>query len=164
MVLSVLGYVLRSYEGYGYVYGSHVNSQQPTHLHRVGSSSYAHAMPRIKGRPRRGTCWYAAESRRKRHKNFTQAIRAVQRKRRAIFTTVLSPPRTFGEEDPPFMHSQTALSSGDPPQPSIAPSETYAACIVEEEILGCAEEEETPACVIGEQDHPPNDTTMGDPP
>jgi hypothetical protein len=121
-------------------------------------------MPRIRGRPRRGAGWYAAESRRKRHKKFAQAIRAARRKRRAIATTVLSPPRTFGEEDPPFMHSQTALTSGDPPQPSIAPSETYAACIVEEEIPGCAEEEEIPACVTGEQEHPPNAITLGDPP
>jgi len=62
------------------------------------------------------------------------------------------------------MHSQTALSSGDPPQPSITLAETYAACIVEEEIVGCAKEEETPACVIGEQERPPNAITLGDRP
>lgn len=62
------------------------------------------------------------------------------------------------------MHSQTALSLGDPPQPPIAQSKTYAACIVVEEIPGCTGEEETPTYVTREQEHLPNATTMGDPP
>jgi len=150
MVLSVLGYVLRSCEGYGYVCGSHVNSSKPAQLCRAGSSSFAHAMPRIRGRPRRGVGWYVAESRRKCHKKFAQAIRVARRKCRAIATTVLSPPRTFGEEDPP--------------QPSIALSETFAPCIVEEEIPGCAVKEEIPDRITGEQEHPPIAITLGDPP
>jgi hypothetical protein len=167
MVFSALGYVLYSREGYGYVYGFYVNSPQSAQHCRAGGSSFALAMPRIRGRPRRGAGWYAAESRRKRHQKFAQAIRVARRKRRASATAAPSPPRTYVEEDlsitlpadfsesrmfvvpdnwdPPtrFGHSPIALTSGNLPQPSIAPSETYAACLVEEE---------TPDCTTGEQE------------
>jgi hypothetical protein len=123
-------------------------------------------MPRIRGRPRRGADWYAAESRRKCHQKFAQAICAARRKRRATVATALSPPGTLVEEDlsitlpadfsesrmfvvpddwdPPtcFGHSSIAHTSGILPQPSIAPNEHYTACIVMEE---------TPDHTTGEQ-------------
>jgi hypothetical protein len=40
------------------------------------------AMPRIRGTPRRGAAWYAAESRRKRKKDFERAMAIVARRRR----------------------------------------------------------------------------------
>jgi len=40
------------------------------------------AMPRIRGTPRRGAAWYAAESRRKRRKEFERAMAIVARRRR----------------------------------------------------------------------------------
>jgi hypothetical protein len=40
------------------------------------------AMPRIRGKPRRGAAWYAAESRRRRKKEFERAMAIVARRRR----------------------------------------------------------------------------------
>jgi hypothetical protein len=39
-------------------------------------------MPRIRGKPRRGAAWYAAESRRRRKKDFERAMAIVARRRR----------------------------------------------------------------------------------
>jgi hypothetical protein len=55
-------------------------------------------MPRARGRPRRGAGWYAADSRRKRHKRFERALVLAKRKRRRETTAVDSPPRTYVEE------------------------------------------------------------------
>jgi hypothetical protein len=55
-------------------------------------------MPRARGRPRRGAGWYAADSRRKRHKRFERALVLAKRKRRRETTAIDSPPRTYVEE------------------------------------------------------------------
>jgi hypothetical protein len=53
------------------------------------------AMPRVRGRPRRGADWYASNSRRKRHRNFKRVVTiARQRQRRAIIAAS-SPPKPF---------------------------------------------------------------------
>jgi hypothetical protein len=52
------------------------------------------AMPRIRGKPRRGAAWYAAESRRKRKKDFEKAMAIVARRRR---TRSRLPPKEQGK-------------------------------------------------------------------
>jgi hypothetical protein len=58
------------------------------------------AMPRLRGTPRRGARWYAAASRRKRHKAFQHALSLARRRRRQASRAVISPPGTVIEEDP----------------------------------------------------------------
>jgi hypothetical protein len=178
MFFSALGYVFYSRAGYGYVYDFYASLPQPAQHCRAGGFTFAFTMPRIRGQPRRGAGWYAAESQRKRHQKFTRAIRVARKKCRASATATPSPPRTYVEEDlsimllvdfsesqmfvfpdnwdPPtcFGHSPIALTSGNLPQPSTALSETYAASLVEEE---------TPDCITGEQEHgtPLDSKTMG---
>jgi hypothetical protein len=60
----------------------------------------APAMPRLRGKPRRGAGWYAADSRRKRHRKFQRAVSMAKQRRRRVNTVASSPPRTFVEEDP----------------------------------------------------------------
>jgi hypothetical protein len=55
----------------------------------------APVMPRIRGRPRRGAAWYAAESRRKRKANFERALAIATRRRKLKLRT---PPPVFIEE------------------------------------------------------------------
>jgi hypothetical protein len=62
--------------------------------------NFALAMPRVRGRPRRGAGWYAADSRRKRHRNFKRVVTIAKQRRRRAITAASSPPRTFVEEDP----------------------------------------------------------------
>jgi hypothetical protein len=52
-------------------------------------------MPRIRGRPRRGAAWYAAESRRKRKANFERALAIASRRRKL---KLRAPPPVFIEE------------------------------------------------------------------
>jgi hypothetical protein len=56
------------------------------------------AMPWARGRPRRGADWYAADSRRKRHKRFEWALLLAKKRRRWATIVMRSPPRTFIEE------------------------------------------------------------------
>jgi hypothetical protein len=58
------------------------------------------AMPRLRGKPRRGAGWYAAASRRKRHREIQNAVTLVRRRRRQAIRAVNSPPGTIIEEDP----------------------------------------------------------------
>jgi hypothetical protein len=148
----------------GYVYfslnrppTSHSNLFQQVQHRRAGGSALALTMPRVRGRPRRGAGWYAADSRRKRHQRFARAMLLARKKRRGGATVANSPPRTYIEEDlsitlpldfsesrmfvvpdnwdPPtsFGHTPTAPNLGNSPAPAIAPSATFAACLVEEE-------------------------------
>ena len=161
MFFSALGYVFYSRAGYGYVYDFYASLPQPAHHCRAGGFTFAFTMPRIRGQPRWGVGWYAAESQRKRPQKFTRAIRVARKKCRASATATPSPPRTYVEEDlsimllvdfsesqmfvfsdnwdPPtcFGHSPIDLTSGNLPQPSTALSETYAASLVEEETPPC---------------------------
>jgi hypothetical protein len=67
---------------------SPVNSNRGTHSPAQNHSQAStlcishSAMPRIRGTPRRGAAWYAAESRRKRRKEFERAMAIVARRRR----------------------------------------------------------------------------------
>jgi hypothetical protein len=56
-------------------------------------------MPRLRGRPRRGAGWYAAASRRKRHREFQATVTLARRRHRRTILTVDSPPGTFVQED-----------------------------------------------------------------
>jgi hypothetical protein len=83
-----------------------------TLLHRFwripGSLRILHrdsAMPRIRGTPRRGAAWYAAESRRKRKKDFERAMAIVARRRR---TRARLPPKE---------HREAASLQANPPSP-----------------------------------------------
>jgi hypothetical protein len=58
------------------------------------------AMPRLRGKPRRGARWYAAASRRKRHRDFQRALSLAKRRRRQASRAVNSPPSTVIEEGP----------------------------------------------------------------
>jgi hypothetical protein len=58
------------------------------------------AMPRLRGKPRRGAGWYAAASRRKRHREFQSALSLAKRRRRQASRAVNSPPSTVIEEGP----------------------------------------------------------------
>jgi hypothetical protein len=58
------------------------------------------AMPRLRGTPRRGARWYAAASRRKRHRDFQRALSLAKRRRRQASRAVNSPPSTVIEEGP----------------------------------------------------------------
>jgi hypothetical protein len=69
-----------------------------TPLDRSALSHRTLAMPRIRGTPRRGAAWYAAESRRKRKAAFEKAIAIATRRRRA---KARSPPMAIVEEEIP---------------------------------------------------------------
>jgi hypothetical protein len=56
-------------------------------------------MPRLRGRPRRGVGWYAAASRRKRHREFQSAVTLARQRRRKAIPAAGSPPGTIVEED-----------------------------------------------------------------
>jgi hypothetical protein len=68
----------------------------------------APTMPRLRGKPRRGAGWYAADSRRKRHGNFKRVVRLARQKRRRMTTVASSPPGTRVEEDPTWTSPQTS--------------------------------------------------------
>jgi hypothetical protein len=55
-------------------------------------------MPRARGRPYRGAGWYAADSRRKRHKLFERALVLAKRKKCRETTTTNSPSITYVKE------------------------------------------------------------------
>jgi hypothetical protein len=57
-------------------------------------------MPRLRGKPRRGASWYAAASRRKRHKEIQNAVSLARKRRRQAIRAVNSPPGTVIEEEP----------------------------------------------------------------
>jgi hypothetical protein len=85
--------------------------------------NFALAMPRVRGRPRRGAGWYTADSRRKRHRNFKRAMTLVKQRRRQAMIAASSPPGTIVEEDlsielpPDFSESKmfTVPDNWDPP-------------------------------------------------
>jgi hypothetical protein len=121
------------------------------------------AMPRVRGKPRRGAGWYAADSRRKRHRKFERAVIMAKQRRRRVNTVASSPPRTFVEEDPDmelppdFSESKMFIvpDNWNPPT-----------CIVDSEALlrskntsgPCAtHNKETTTCLVEEE--PPEDTT-----
>jgi len=123
----------------------------------------APAMPRLRGKPRRGAGWYAADSIRKRHRNFQRAVSMARQRRRRVNTAASSPPRTFVEEDPDlelppdFSESKmfTVPDNWDPPT-----------CFAEAETLPrsigtpgtCAAQNEEPTtCMVEEE--PPNGPT-----
>jgi hypothetical protein len=56
-------------------------------------------MPRLRGRPRRGAGWYAAASRRKRHREFQTAVTLARQRRRRAIRAAVSPPGTTVVED-----------------------------------------------------------------
>jgi hypothetical protein len=58
------------------------------------------AMPCLRGKPRRGAGWYAAASRRKRHREIQNAMSLARRRRRQEIRAENSPPGTVIEEDP----------------------------------------------------------------
>jgi hypothetical protein len=115
-------------------------------------------MPRARGRPRRGAGWYAADSRRKRHKRFERALVLAKKKRPREAKAADSPPRTYVEEIPsmelPHDFSESRMftvpdnwnppacigAEAPPPRPreahgpSDAPTEEFATCLVEEEL------------------------------
>jgi hypothetical protein len=66
-----------------------------TGTHSIRTLGRVPVMPRIRGRPRRGAAWYAAESRRKQKKNFERALAIATRRRKLKLRT---PPRVFIEE------------------------------------------------------------------
>jgi hypothetical protein len=80
-------------------------------------------MPRVRGRPHRGSGWYAADSRRKRHWNFKCAMTLAKQRRRRAITATSSPLGTVVEEDlsidlpPDFSERKmfTILDNWDPP-------------------------------------------------
>jgi hypothetical protein len=62
--------------------------------------TFVSGMPRLRGRPRRGARWYAAASRRKRHRDFQTAITLARQRRRRAIRAAVSPPGTIVVEDP----------------------------------------------------------------
>jgi len=117
----------------------------------------APAMPRLRGKLCRGAGWYAADSRRKRHRNFQRAVSMVRQRRHRVNMAASSPPRTFVEEDPDlelppdFSESKmfTVPYNWDPPTcfaaaealprstgvpgPCAAQNDEHTTCVVEEE-------------------------------
>jgi hypothetical protein len=69
------------------------------------------AMPRIRGRPRRGAAWYAAASRRKRKAQFEAAMAIVTRRRRHS-SRHSTRPRT-----PPMAYVEEVVPDEGPPSP-----------------------------------------------
>jgi hypothetical protein len=61
--------------------------------------TFVSVMPRLRGRPRRGAGWYAAASRRKRHREFQSAVSLARQRRRKAILAADSPPGTIVEED-----------------------------------------------------------------
>jgi len=114
-------------------------------------------MPRLRGKPRRGAGWYAADSRRKRHRNFQRGVQMARQKRRRVHTAASSPPVTRVEEEPDLelpsdfseskmftvpdnwapptrLAAPVAMSrSTGAPGPSAAPNDKHTICMVEEE-------------------------------
>jgi hypothetical protein len=143
LMLAAMGYAFFSLNGPP---TSHSNLFQQGKHRCAGGSALALTMPRVRGRPRRGAGWYAADSRRKRHQRFSRAMLLAKKKRRGGATVANSPPRTYVEEDlsitlpldfsesrmfvvpdnwdPPtsFGYTSTAPNLGDSPTPTIAPS------------------------------------------
>jgi hypothetical protein len=85
--------------------------------------TFAPVMPRLRGRPRRGAGWYAAASRRKRHREFNCAVTLARQRRRQATPAAGSPPGTIVEEDlsielpPDFSEKKmfTVPDNWDPP-------------------------------------------------
>jgi hypothetical protein len=122
------------------------------------------SMPRARGWPRRGAAWYAADSRRKRQKNFEKALALASRRKTRKSRRLGMPPMVYVEEiapgesiqsynesllftvpdnwNPPAYFGKDAVT----PAPSIvhsprdAPVEEFTACFVEEEFLKGMEE------------------------
>jgi hypothetical protein len=113
--------------------------------------NFALAMPRVRGRPRRGAGWYTADSRRKRHRNFKRAMTLAKQRRRRAITAASSPPGTVVEEDlsielpPDFSESKmfTVPDNWDPPT-----------CFVDSEAMPRAKDSSDPCvapCIIEEE-------------
>jgi len=125
------------------------------------------SMPRVRGKPRRGAGWYAAESRRKRHRKFERAMIMAKYRRRQVNTVEILPPKTFVEEvpnmelPPDFSESKmfTVPDNWNPPT-----------CIAEAEASPCSRntsgpcetiDEEATTCLVEEE--PPTSTTESQP-
>jgi hypothetical protein len=54
----------------------------------------------VRGKPRRGAGWYAADSRRKRHQKFERVVTISKKRRHRVIMVASSPPGTLVEEDP----------------------------------------------------------------
>jgi hypothetical protein len=85
-------------------------------------------MPRIRGTPRRGAAWYAAESRRKRRKDFERAMAIVARRRRtrARLTTKEQREAASSQANPhnPPGHTLLAASHSQIPSTSFSSPST----------------------------------------
>jgi hypothetical protein len=127
--------------------------------HRADSSTLLFIMPRIRGRPRRGSGWRAPESRRQRHQRFVRALKAVKKNRRGGATSASFTPGTMPEEEVLTMIPIAPTTTISPPDillpQDTTPSEFYAFCVVEEELpdLGTMEHNQGPPpdCATREQ-------------
>jgi hypothetical protein len=126
----------------------------------IETPHYISAMPRIRGRLRRGAAWYAAASRRKRKAQFEEALAIVTRRRRHRSRHSSRPcmaPMAYVEEvipeggppsppanvfiPPENWHPSTSFDSHNTRQPSCQMSnpaagslaETYSPCYIQEE-------------------------------
>jgi hypothetical protein len=139
--------------------GFYVNSLQSARHYRTGGSSFTPAMPRIRGRPRRGAAGTQLLLGGSDIKGFPKQFAWPGRKCRATAAATLSPPGTLVEEDlsitlpADFLESRMFLvpDDWDPPtcfgrspsphtpsilpQPPIDPNANYPVCIVMEEAL-----------------------------
>jgi hypothetical protein len=126
------------------------NSPQLVQRDRTGSLTLLVIMPRLRGRPRRGTGWRAPETRRQRHQRFVRAFHVAKQNRRGGATTA---PATHEEEGLAMAHHDVSpedrkpvaplpsleipaivLSQATPPQQVITSSDFYAPCVIEEEL------------------------------
>jgi hypothetical protein len=148
----------------------------------------APAMPRLRGKPRRGAGWYAADSRRKRHRNFQRAVSVVRQRRRRANIAAGSPPITLVEEDPDlelpsdFSESKmfTVPDNWDPPTcfvaaealprftgapgPCATQSGEHDTCVVEEEPPNSPIELKTDTQVLGQRETKNEPQTPPSPP
>jgi hypothetical protein len=128
---------------------SPLRQSNTTGTRSIGNPHCILAMPRIRGKPRRGAAWYAAASRRKRKAQFEAAMAIVTRRRRHSSrrsTRPRTPPMAYVEEvapeegppSPPvkvFSPPENWQSStGLDPHSTQQPAETYSPCYIIEEI------------------------------
>jgi hypothetical protein len=145
---------------------------------RLAALSLCITMPRIRGTPRRGAAWHAAQSRRKRKADFEKALAVATRRRRmrgmAIVEEVIP---DEGMESPPahtlFMvpenwnprshfglDSTPGMASGTSNHGDNSKEEPYPPCYVEEEVPPEPTEAET-----GDKEHGATaDTSQAQPP
>jgi hypothetical protein len=119
------------------------------------------AMPRIRGTPRRGAAWYAAESRRKRKKDFERAMAIVARRRRtrARLTTKEQREAASLQANPPSPPGHTLLMASRSQIPSTSlssPSTRQPACHEPS-----AEQPYSPCYIIEEAPPEPTTETTG---